>query len=112
MKRVCALLPAFLSLLIALALLGTAGKGLPSPHGPVKYGLAGLDAAIAAPERAAAPRATSDGREEGPDDGLAPAGAAGPQAGPDALPPLPRGGLSRARCALAACARGPPPVSA
>jgi hypothetical protein len=101
------LLPAFLALVLALAMLLPAGPGLSVLQGKVLHGLAVFDAAIVAPERASWTRAEGAGREDDPSDGLTAAQAA--RAGPVVVPLRPASQLVTpdADCRTA-CARGPP----
>ena len=102
------LLPALLSFSLILALLGSIGQGLPSLHGAAHYGLAVLDAAIAAPEREGVPRGQAEGREDGPGDGLPAVRAADLAAEPDTAARLPRDWPTPTPRPLTASARAPP----
>jgi hypothetical protein len=107
-----ALVAALLSVILALAALGPGPRGLPLASGPALAGLAGPDAALAAPERVAASRAASEARADGPDDALAPARSAA-LAGPLGPSwPAPRADGGAPWRAVAALARGPPGAAA
>ena len=109
MTRRLAFLRALFAITLALVMPAALAKALPSIHGTAQY-LEPLHAAIAAPERSGPSRGLAEGREDGPDDGLAVAGMAGCEPPADASsPPVPREAMPHA-CGLgAAQARAPPP---
>lgn len=107
-----AIVAALLSLLLAVAAVGSEADRLPSVHGPALAGLSSPHAALAAPERATWTRAAGETRKDDSADGLTPVTVAGTVGARTLAWKTVPTTQPRLECRIAPCARAPPASAA